>query len=292
MEEPKDIIYQVEDGRARIILNRPEKLNALNQRIQREIHDALWEADNDTSVHCVIIKGAGRSFCSGYDLTGGGSLGQDRDPGKTYRGARSFDDDTWQLERNQRFLMPLFDMHKPSIAQVHGHCLAGGSELATGCDLVYMAEDAQMGYPAVRFGVPDMQFHAWLVGMRRGMEMVLTGDSINGIEAAELGWATRAYPADRLEAETLEQASRIASLPPDIVALNKRAVHRQMEVMGMRQGLRQGTELCSLAIHQESFKAFIDQTGAGAGRLTDALQKRDEGFGDYRTAKGRSGEDV
>jgi enoyl-CoA hydratase len=153
-----------------------------------------------------------------------------------------------------------------------------------------MAEDAQMGYPAVRFGVPDMQFHAWLVGMRRGMEMVLTGDSINGIEAAELGWATRAYPADRLEAETLEQARRIASLPPDIVALNKRAVHRQMEVMGMRQGLRQGTELCSLAIHQESFKAFIDQTGAGAGKLTDALQKRDEKFGDYRTVKGAGGE--
>jgi enoyl-CoA hydratase len=154
-----------------------------------------------------------------------------------------------------------------------------------------MAEDAQMGYPAVRFGVPDMQFHAWLVGMRRGMEMVLTGDSINGIEAAERGWATRAYPADQLEAETLEQASRIAKLPPDIVALNKRAIHRQMEVMGLRQGIRQGTELCSLAIHQESFEAFINQTGASEGKLTDALQKRDKKFGDYRTTQDRTPQD-
>ena len=82
---------------------------------------------------------------------------------------------------------------------------------------------------------------------------------------------------------SLEMAKRMAALPPDIVQLNKRAVHRQMEVMGLRQGIRQGTELCSLAIHQKSFEAFISQTGAGAGKLTSALQKRDEQFGDYRT---------
>ena len=172
---------------------------------------------------------------------------------------------------------------RPVIAQVHGFCLAGGSELATGCDVVYMAEDAQMGYPAVRFGVPDMQFHAWLVGMRRGMEMMLTGDSIDGIEAEKRGWATRAFPAEELEAKTLEYAQRMAALPPDIVQLNKRAVHRQMSIMGLRDGIRQGTELCSLAIHQPSFKEFIGQTGKGSGKLTSALQKRDEKFGDYRT---------
>ena len=171
------------------------------------------------------------------------------------------------------------------IAQVHGFCLAGGSELATGCDVVYMAEDAQMGYPAVRFGVPDMQFHAWLVGMRKGMEMMLTGDSINGIEAVERGWATQAFPADQLEEKTLEMAQRMASLPPDIVQLNKRAVHRQMDAMGFRAGIRQGTELCTLAIHQPSFQEFIGQTGKGEGKLTSALQKRDEQFGDYRTGE-------
>ena len=179
--------------------------------------------------------------------------------------------------------MGIWDMSKPVIAQVHGYCLAGGSELATGCDLVYMAEDAQMGYPAVRFGVPDMQFHAWLVGMRRGMEMMLTGDSISGIEAAQRGWATRAYPIEELEERVLEIAQRIAQIPPDIVQLNKRAVHRQMSVMGLREGIRQGTELCTLATHQQGFKDFIKDVGPGKGKLTSALQKRDEKFGDYRT---------
>lgn len=260
----------------RITLNRPEKRNALNHDLRAQVLHALRAADENPDVHVMIVRGAGPSFSAGYDL-GGGNEGVEFPyftPGGEGNHPRHVTEG-W---------MSIWELRKPVIAQVHGFCLAGGSELATGCDLIYMAEDAQMGYPAVRFGVPDMQFHAWLVGMRRGMEMVLTGDSISGIEAAERGWATRAYPADRLEAKTLEQACRIASLPPDIVQLNKRAIHRQMEVMGLRQGIRQGTELCALAIHQESFKAFIHETGAGQGKLTDALQKRDEKFGDYRTA--------
>ncbi len=104
-------------------------------------------------------------------------------------------------------------------------------------------------------------------------------------EAEQRGWATRAYPADELEEKTLEQAQRIAALPPDIVQLNKRAVHRQMSVMGLREGIRQGTELCTLATHQPSFHEFISQVGQGAGKLTSALQRRDEKFGDYRTQK-------
>jgi len=260
----------------RITLNRPEKRNALNHALRAEVLHALRAGDLDDDVHVQIVRGAGKCFSAGYDL-GGGNAGLEY-PFFTPPGEGQYPrhvTEGW---------MSIWELSKPVIAQVHGYCLAGGSELATGCDVVYMAEDAQMGYPAVRFGVPDMQFHAWLVGMRRGMEMMLTGDSINGIEAAERGWATRAYPADRLEDETLEMAKRMASLPTDIVQLNKRAVHRQMEVMGMRQGIRQGTELCSLAIHQKSFGEFINQTGGGAGKLTSALQKRDEQFGDYRTS--------
>ena len=169
---------------------------------------------------------------------------------------------------------------KPFIASVHGYCLAGGSELATGCDLVYVAEDAKIGYPAVRFGVPDMQFHAWLCGMRAAMEMMLTGDSISGTEAAELGWANRAYPAEELEDEVVRMAQRIALVPPDMVQLNKRVVHRGMEVMGLRTAIRTGTELCALGTKQETMHAFVNEMRAG---LTQALQHRDEPFGDYRT---------
>jgi enoyl-CoA hydratase len=259
----------------RITMNRPDKRNALNHALRGEVLHALRAADQDDDVHVMILRGAGKCFSAGYDLGGGNE-------GLEYPFFTAGGEGQWPRHVTESW-MSIWDLSKPVIAQVHGFCLAGGSELATGCDLVYMAEDAQMGYPAVRFGVPDMHFHPWLVGMRRGMEMMLTGDSINGIEAAERGWATRAYPLGELEEKTLEMATRIAALPPDIVQLNKRVVHRQMEVMGLRQGIRQGTELCSLGTHQKSFAAFISQTGKGAGKLTSALQKRDEKFGDYRT---------
>ena len=177
--------------------------------------------------------------------------------------------------------MSIWDLAKPVIAQVHGYCLAGGSELATGCDLVYIAEDAKMGYPAVRFGVPDMHFHAWFLGMRRAMEMMVTGDSITGIEAVAEGWANRAFPADKLEDAVLEIAERIATIPTELVQLNKRTVHRQMDAMGMRAGIRAGTELCALGVHTQAMRDFLE--AARTGGLTAALQKRDEPFGDYRT---------
>jgi enoyl-CoA hydratase len=179
--------------------------------------------------------------------------------------------------------MSIWELSKPVIAQVHGYCLAGGSELATCCDLVYMADDAQMGYPAVRFGVPDNHFHAWFVGMRKAMEMMITGDSISGVEAARLGWANASYPVEELEQRVLEVAERICQVPADMVALNKRVVHRQMEIMGLHTGIRAGSELCALGTHQKSMYEFMAK--AGDKGLTKALQERDSPFGDYRTKK-------
>src|SRR5690606_10582840 len=191
--------------------------------------------------------------------------------------------------------MSIWDLAKPVIAQVHGWCLAGGSELATGCDLVYVSDDARIGYPAVRFGVPDMQFHAWFLGPRAAMEMMLTGDWISGEDAVRLGWANRVFPADRLDDEVLAMAERIALVPPDIAQLNKRTVHRAMDVMGLRTAIRSGTELCALGVHQPTFRAFLGDAGiegavggerTDGGSLTEALQRRDEPFGDYRTGVG------
>ncbi|MBW2242387.1 MAG: enoyl-CoA hydratase/isomerase family protein [Deltaproteobacteria bacterium] len=259
----------------RITMNRPEKRNALNHALRGQVLHALQQGDQDADIHVMIVRGAGPSFSAGYDLGGGNE-------GLEYPFFTAGGEGQWPRHVTEGW-MSIWDLSKPVIAQVHGYCLAGGSELATGCDVIYMAEDAQMGYPAVRFGVPDMQFHAWLVGMRKGMEMMLTGDSINGIEAEKRGWATRVFPAEELEAKTLEMAERMAALPPDIVQLNKRAVHRQMDAMGFRAGIRQGTELCTLATHQPSFHEFINKIGPGKGKLTGALQERDEKFGDYRT---------
>ncbi len=257
----------------RITMNRPEKRNALNHPLRGAILQALREADQDSDVSTMIIRGAGPSFSAGYDL-GGGNEGHEM-PFYTAGGEAQ-----WPRHVTEGW-MSIWDLAKPVIAQVHGYCLAGGSELATGCDLIYVAEDAQMGYPAVRFGVPDMHFHPWLLGMRRAMEMMVTGDSISGIEAVEEGWANRAFPAERLDEEVLSVARRIATIPPDLVQLNKRVVHRQMDHMGMRTGIRAGTEICGLGIHSPAMAEFLSK--AEAEGLTSALEDRDRPFGDYRT---------
>lgn len=261
-------------GVRRITLNRPEKRNALNHPLRGQLLQALREGDQDGAVRVQIVRGAGPSFSAGYDL-GGGNEGQEM-PFYTPPG-----EGDWPRHVTESW-MSIWDLSKPVIAQVHGYCLAGGSELATGCDLVYIAEDAQMGYPAVRFGVPDMHFHAWFLGMRRAMEMMMTGDSISGVEAVELGWANRAFPVEDLDERVVEIASRIAKMPADIVALNKRIVHRGMEVMGLRTAIRVGTELCALGTHQKSLRDFV--ANAQQQGLTTALTNRDGVFGDYRTA--------
>jgi enoyl-CoA hydratase len=258
----------------RVTLNRPEKRNALNHELRGGILEALEAADQDPDVHVMIVRGAGKCFSSGYDL-GGGNEGQEF-PWYTPGG-----DGHWPRHVTKGW-MGIWELGKPVIAQVHGYCLAGGSELATCCDLVYMADDAEMGYPAVRFGVPDNHFHAWFVGMRKAMEMMVTGDSISGIEAVELGWANAAVPEAELADKVLDVATRIASLPSDLVQLNKRTVHRQMDHMGLRAGIRAGTELCALGTHTDSLAAFMESVNTKG--LTETLTDRDEPFGDYRTA--------
>jgi enoyl-CoA hydratase len=262
-------------GVRRITLNRPEKRNALNHALRGDILAALYEGDADPEVRVQIIRGAGPSFSAGYEL-GGGNAGLEL-PFYTPGG-----EGDWPRHVVTGW-MSIWDLAKPVIAQVHGYCLAGGSELATGCDLVMIAEDAKMGYPAVRFGVPDMHFHAWFLGMRKAMEMMVTGDSISGIEAVQRGWANHAVPADELDEATLALAERIAQVPPELVQMNKRLVHHQMDIMGLRAGLRNGTELCALGTHTKAMAEFLAARVASGG-LTGALQNRDEKFGDYRTS--------
>ena len=261
------------EGVSRITLNRPDSRNALNNALRGEIYSTLEANDVDDDVRVTIIRGAGKAFCAGYDLKGNNN--EDR-PFHTAGG-----DGSWARHVVEGAFR-VWDLAKPVIAQVHGYCLAGGTELATSCDLVYVAEDAKIGYPVVRsMSPPDNQFFPWIVGMRNAMEMMLTGDAISGSDAVEYGFANRAYPIDELEDAVLAIAEKIAKVPPDIEQMNKRAVHRQMELMGMRAAIRQGTEIQALAFHTKSTRAHFKELAAG---LTDALSKRDGKFGDYRTS--------
>ncbi len=259
----------------RITLNRPEKRNALNHALRGAIINALVAADQDPDVHVSIVRGAGKCFSSGYEL-GGGNEGQEY-PWYTPGG-----DGQWPRHVTEGW-MSIWDLAKPVIAQVHGYCLAGGSELATGCDLIYVADDAKIGYPAVRFGTPDMHFHAWFMGMRTAMEMMITGDSISGTESVQLGWANHAFPVEQLDDAVIEVAQRIAQIDPELVQINKRLVHRQMEMMGIRAGIRAGTELCALGTHTKSLRDFVAK--AQSEGLTKALDDRDAKFGDYRSVE-------
>ena len=133
----EQILYERDGGKVRITLNRPDKLNAMTPKLQRELYDALWEADASAGAHVIILRGAGRSFSAGYDISG-----EQRDDGAHAPGAggrrawREFDDDTWYIERDQRLRNAVLDLHKPVIAQLHGYCLAGGTDLALLCDLI------------------------------------------------------------------------------------------------------------------------------------------------------------
>ncbi|WP_424811306.1 enoyl-CoA hydratase-related protein [Roseococcus sp. YIM B11640] len=261
-------------GVRRLTMNRPEKRNALNNPLRKAIFDAVTDSDRDPEVRVTILRGAGPSFCAGYDLSANNAVDQ---PYYTAQGI-------WPWSRQVvEGWFRMWDLAKPVIAQVHGYCLAGGSELATACDLVYVAEDAKIGYPPTRLmSPPDMQFHPWMMGMRRAMEMYLTGDAITGIEAAQDGFANRAFPADRLDEEVVKVAIRVAMTPSDLQQINKRSVHRAMEAMGMRDGLRAGTELQALAFCTESSLEYRKQFKRDGKSVSGLLSQRDAPFGDYR----------
>ena len=259
-------------GVSRITLNRPDSRNALNNQLRTEIYSTLESNDQDPDVKVTVIRGAGKAFCAGYDLKANNRQDQ---PFHTAPG-----DGNWARHVVDGFFR-VWDLAKPVIAQVHGYCLAGGTELATSCDLVYVAEDAKIGYPVVRsMSPPDNQFFPHLLGLRNAMDMMLTGDAISGVEAAEQGFANRAFPLEDLESNVLDIASRIAKVPTDLQQMNKRAVHRQMELMGVRAAIRSAPEIQALAFHTKSTQAHFKELAAG---LTDALSSRDEKFGDYRT---------
>ncbi|MBO0710915.1 MAG: enoyl-CoA hydratase/isomerase family protein [Acetobacteraceae bacterium] len=261
-------------GVRRLTMNRPEKRNALNNPLRGAILDALVEADRNPTVKVTILRGAGPSFSAGYDLSADNTVDQPYytagGPGQWARHVV----DGWTR---------IWDLAKPVIAEVHGYCLAGGSELAACCDLVYVAEDAKIGYPPTRLmSPPDNQFHPWLLGMRRAMEMYLTGDAISGVEAAAAGFANRAYSADQLDEEVLRIAERIALVPTELNQINKRSIHRAMEVMGLRAAIRSGTELQALAFTTEASLDYRKQFRRDGSSVREALSARDAAFGDYR----------
>jgi len=275
------IIYETGDRVARITLNRPEKLNALNYPLKKEIVAALKEAEADDSVSVVIIKGAGPCFSAGIELTAGmpGDTGDNQPPRGFYLSpkldklAGSF---TYDILADFRVI---WDLLKPVIAQVHGYCLTGAFELATVCDLRIVAEDAIIGDPMKRVrAVGHLVHHPWVMGLTRGKELLLTGIPMNGKQAVEWHWANYAYPVERLEAETEKLARQIASIPSEVLMLSKRACNRTFEMMGFKAATDYCSDLFVLGgfMEENYFPALIQEKGRRA-----ALERRDGPWQDY-----------
>ena len=273
------IIYEVERGRARITFNRPEKLNALSIQLQQELNHALWEADNDNRVHTVILRGAGRAFSAGYDLTPRSPV--ERDPDDTTRTGTTFDDDAWRMEQAQRLRMAIFDMHTPVIAQIHGYCVAGGTDVALLCDMIIAADDTLIGFPPARAqgALPN---NMWLynVGPQWAKRLMLSGDFVTGADAAKIGLVLKAVPLDLLEQEVEGLADRLAMIDTELLSANKRIINIGLEIMGARTLQRIATEndaRAHLAPSVAEFGARSREHG-----LKAALQWRDTKFGDQR----------
>ena len=284
MSEFESIIYEVDDGRARITLNRPEKLNALSLKLQSELSEALWEADNDNAVHCAIIRGAGRAFSAGYDLSGAdGNVAVSRVQSKenSYRRGRSVAADAWQMERAQRYRMAMFDIHKPVIAQLQGYCLAGGTDVALLTDMIICADDALFGFPPAR-DLGALPNNMWLynVGPQWAKRLMLTGDMISGAEAQQIGLVLKAVPKEHLENEVEQLADRLCMIDRDLLSANKRIINQGLELMGARTLQRMAVEN-DVRGHNAAAALGWGERVQRLG-LREALRERDGKFGDGR----------
>lgn len=278
------ISFELDGAAARITLNRPDKRNALSGLMLRELNQALLEADDRRDVNVIMLAGAGRDFCAGYDLTdsygGKGDAAPDYDPGAYRTRAGTIDDDIWNLERQQDLTSIMLDLHKPIIAKVQGNCLAGGTDLAFSCDLVLAAEDARIGFPAARAnGTPPTNLWFYHCGPQWTKRMLFTGDTISGVDAARIGLVLEAYPAAELDHQADDMVRRVGSVDAEILATHKRIVNAQMEWAGARQSLRYAAELDARAhLSQGPRRAQFRRDMAEKG-LREALANRDEPFG-------------
>lgn len=262
--EYEQILYDVEDRIATVTLNQPDRRNALTFRMRREIIDALRTAEADEDVTVILIRAVGPSFSGGYALSGGkrssaGSGESGESPTKSYWDdgtrperwidAEEFDGWTDQWARScLRDWLNVWELLKPVVAMVHGHCLAGGTELMSLCDIAFVADDAQIGYPPMRgMTTPDIPYFPWKMTMAQAKYLQLTGNSVTGAEAAAMGWVAKSFPADELEAETLRELRAISHIAPSLLAANKESLNQAYEIMGMRTHFNQAWAMHSLS---------------------------------------------
>lgn len=270
------ILYEAKDGIARVTMNRPEKRNALSFKMRRELIDALRAAEADDGVSVILIDGAGSSFCSGYDITPN-QVQTDYPAG--WVASASYQPWTDQFARScMRDWLTIWDLLKPVVAKVHGYCVAGGTEIMSMCDIAFVADDAHIGYPPMRgMTTPDVLYFPWKVSMARAKYLQLTGNSVTGKEAADMGWVAKSFPAAELEAQTMRELRALSSIAPDLLAANKMSVNQAYEIMGFRTALTTGWQWHALSGHLRPGAGDFGRISREQG-LKAALAWRDGAF--------------
>ncbi|MGZ8632748.1 MAG: crotonase/enoyl-CoA hydratase family protein [Solirubrobacteraceae bacterium] len=268
------VLYEAADGVATLTLNRPQRLNAITPELVEDFGAALARALADDDVRVVRLRGAGRAFCAGYDIGWGSASMQAAEAGAPW-------DPIADYATMRRFVdayMALWRSPKPVVAQVHGYCVAGGTDFALCCDLIVCAEDCRIGYPPARvWGSPTTAMWMYRLGLERSKRLLLTGDAIDGRRAVEWGLASEAVAPDELEAAGLALARRVALLPHNQAAMMKLLVNQAFEQMGLHTTQLIGTLLDGAARHTPEGMAF---TQRGLADVGGAVADRDAPVGD------------
>jgi enoyl-CoA hydratase len=278
------LLYDTAGAVATITLNRPERLNAIVPPMPDELEAAVDAAVRDEGVRVIVLRGAGRAFCAGFDFSAGFhhwdegiTTGGEWDPGKDFIAAT-----TRALGPVPKF-MSLWRSPKPVIAQVHGWCVGGGSDMALCADLVVASEDAEIGTPYSRvWGCYLTGMWVYRLGLTRVKELALTGRPLSGRQAAEAGLINAAVPFESLEDEVRERAQELATVPVAQLAAMKLIVNQAYENMGLASTQILGPILDGLMRNTPDAREFIRL--AESQGVAAAVARRDGGFGDYSQA--------
>jgi len=272
------VIYE-RDGRiGRVTLNRPDVLNAIDDELPGALADCVERANADPGVHVIVLSGAGRAFCAGYDLTayaqtaGANNVTQDMpwDPMKDY----AF------MMRNTELFMSLWRSYRPVICKVHGFAIAGGSDIALCADTIIMADDAEIGYMPTRvWGCPTTAMWVYRIGPERAKRMLFTGDKIKGPEAEKLGLVLKSVASEKLDAEVEALAERMAGVPVNQLMMQKLMVNQAIEAMGLKTTQMIATVFDGITRHSPeglNFKHRAEQVG-----WKEAVRNRDQATWDW-----------
>lgn len=284
------VLYEERDRLAIITLNRPEKLNTLNEALLAAFAAAVDRAEASEAARAIILRGAGRAFSAGYDLNPNPAatppVPRNPPPRNPPPGVWDPVRDYAFMSRNVRRFMKLWECPKPVIAQVHGWCVGGGTDLALCSDLIFMAEDAQIGYPPARvYGTPTTMLWVYRLGLEHAKQFLLSGDAIDAPTAHRIGLVSNVLPADRLAAETERYARRFQHIPSNQLALNKLLINQAFENMGLRTTQTLGTFFDGMTRHTEEALAWRNSFGEIGFRET--IRRRDAPFEDYGERPGK-----